>query len=358
MPAPTAKQGSKERIFYGILVLALSARLIYAFTNPVYNAPDEQAHFKYVQYLVQEASFPKAESRVEAPTNDWEYYQPPLYYLLSAPILLIFDSAYALRIFSVLLSLGVVFLTYWAFRSLIAAAFVAFLPTYVGLSTAITNDNLLIFLFTLFFFLILRGYRNPVGLGLLSGALALTKYPGLVALPFLAVLFLYEKRYKPLLFTLGIAFVMFSPWLVRNQQLYGDWFAMEIANKVVNTPLNSHNLNIVVHRIFDTFWMIFGIRNNQTIRLDFLPFIFFVLSVVLAKGFVQTWFDNRYPYKLLCGISLVFLFLTFQFAFKYGQPQGRFIYPVIMPLGLFIERGFGGWRLEAQPQKNREKKRR
>ncbi len=345
---------NRKRAIYVIFVLALTLRLVYAFLNPVYNAPDEQSHFKYVNYLVQEGHFPKALSKVGAPTNDWEYYQPPLYYLVSVPILSVFDSIYSLRVFSVVLSMGVILLIYLSFGSLLAAGFAAFLPTYIGLSASINNDNLLIFFFTLLFFLILKNYKNPFVLGVLCGALFLTKYPGLIALLFVAGLFLYERKFKHFFLTSATAFVLIFPWLLRNQTLYGSWLAMEVANEASNLPFTLRNFAWVLKGIVHTFWMIFGIYNNQAFYFDSnwllggYVVLFGVLSICLLRGFFRVWLGDNQTYKLFCVLGAVFVALTLMFAFHYRQPQGRFLYPVLLPLSLFWKEGFEALKQDAK----------
>ncbi|HST05962.1 MAG TPA: hypothetical protein VLQ48_14680, partial [Chloroflexia bacterium] len=103
---------SVRQILRLVILTGLFGHLILAFVTPTFFAPDEQPHFKYVQYLAVHTSFPIQDSATDAPTNDWEYYQPPIYYIVSVPIYWLVDglsdgnvyvTVRALRLFSIAL---------------------------------------------------------------------------------------------------------------------------------------------------------------------------------------------------------------------------------------------------------------
>lgn len=334
---------SKSKGLLVVLLLAFGLRAAYAIWNPLFNAPDEQAHFKYVRYLAEKAEFPKAVSRVGDPSNDWEYYQPPLYYLLALPFYEL-SGPIGVRFFSVLLSMAVILLVFLAFRSATAAGFAAFLPTYVGLSASINNDNLLIFLSSLFLFSLFKGIRNPIFLGALCGALALAKYPGMVGGLLVAGLYLKEKRFRYLLSAAGVGFVLVLPWFLRNYNLYGSWLAMDVANRTTELPLIKiapWALKTILH----TFWMVFGIYNNQHLTfgvdgLDWVYIFFFaILSFYLFRGFLRVWKPNDFVLRIFCWAALAFSMLALLFGLRYQQPQGRFVYPALLPICLFWKEG-------------------
>jgi hypothetical protein len=87
-----------------ILLAYLLLGTLYAVHTPAWQAPDEPAHYNYIQYLAEQRRFPilkpgdfPAQYLEEikaahfppemsiAPIR-YEYHQPPLYYLLAVPV--------------------------------------------------------------------------------------------------------------------------------------------------------------------------------------------------------------------------------------------------------------------------------
>ena len=132
--------------------------------------PDEPAHYNYIRYLVENKSLPtldpgeypqgylgeltskKFPPELSIDSLQYESWQPPLYYLLAAPIYLISGGALLpLRLFSLLLGAGVLIFAYLAVREVVpdrpfvavtAAGFIAFIPQHLGMMAGINNDSL------------------------------------------------------------------------------------------------------------------------------------------------------------------------------------------------------------------------
>ena len=166
-----------QRRLWLVVVLAayFLAALCYVFITPLWQAPDEPAHYNYVRDVATRLSLPVLQpgdyphdylEELKAahfpPERSiasirYEGHQPPLYYILAAVVLMpLRDSAlaaqvYALRLLSVFLGLVVIVLTYRLGRHLwpssggkavaIAAAS-AFVPMHTAVSAAINNDAL------------------------------------------------------------------------------------------------------------------------------------------------------------------------------------------------------------------------
>jgi 4-amino-4-deoxy-L-arabinose transferase-like glycosyltransferase len=158
-----------------ILLLYVVLGLLYAVKTPDWQAPDEPAHYNYVRFVAANGGFPELKmgdyphgyleqikSRKFPPELSidpirYEFHQPPLYYVLLAPIFNLGGGALLpLRIVSVLLGLGVVAFTYTTARriyprqagiALGAAAFVAFLPQHLATVSQVGNDVLAELLF-------------------------------------------------------------------------------------------------------------------------------------------------------------------------------------------------------------------
>ena len=166
------RQGTRRTEYFllGMLLLAyLALGTLFAVRTPAWQAPDEPAHVNYVRQLV-EGGLPViapgdwdqaylsqvvgAEFAPAFPVDGLTYedWQPPLYYLLQAPVYrLTGGSLTAMRLLSVLLGAGVVALAYVVGRAvfdgdipaaLAVAAFVAFLPQHLAILGSVNNDSL------------------------------------------------------------------------------------------------------------------------------------------------------------------------------------------------------------------------
>ncbi len=235
--------------------------MLYAVETPTWQVPDEPAHYNYVRGLAEERRLPVMESgdydqsylqrltsekfpsELSIVTLEYEDHQPPLYYLIATPIYWISGgSVVALRSFSVLLGgVGVVmvllilreFYPQRPWLALLGAGVVAFIPQYVAITAGVNNDALLLPLFWFWLWLALRYLRGETPawlLGLLMGALLLTKTTGYGALPLalLAILLRYRREGQPLQWAFREALKIFLPalalggiWWLRNVMVYG-----------------------------------------------------------------------------------------------------------------------------------------
>jgi len=207
---------SKQRFLTLTLITAyLVVGTLYAIYTPVWQVPDEPAHYNYIRALAEGEGFPVMEPgdydqayvsrlteehfppELSVAPLEYEDHQPPLYYLLATPVFWLFDGAILpLRIFSVLLgAIAVVFVVASAREvfpeqsgyAWIAGGLVAFLPQYVAMMAGINNDALIMALVGLWLFLALRYLRTgtvrrdkaaPLALGMVLGAMLLTKTTG------------------------------------------------------------------------------------------------------------------------------------------------------------------------------------
>lgn len=247
----------------GLLILLTFFCLgaLYVFYTPRWQAPDEPAHYNYIRSLATGAGFPVLRSgdydqaylsqlttqkfppELSIETVRYEGHQPPLYYLLAAPIYWISGGAVvALRLFSLLLGgVGValvmaLLLEYKPEQPALAwfgGGLVAFVPQFVAMMSAINNDALTLPLLWLWLWLALRylrGQTSPLLLGVLLGALLLTKTTGYGALP-LTVLAVYLRTRRAgqpfrwaareLLTVLIPGLLLGGLWWGRNLSVYG-----------------------------------------------------------------------------------------------------------------------------------------
>ena len=181
-------------VFAGLWLLLFwnNARLL-----PFHAGFDSKEHLKYINYVQEHRALP-------LPTEGWEMYQPPLYYLvaaasLSACKLSINDSTsiLVLRLIGAFLGIAQFVFVFLTLRLLfpvrtavVGLLLAAFLPMHLYLAHYVTNEMLTAALATAALYLCLRLLRSETTralqfawLGLAVGAAMLTKATAILLLP-------------------------------------------------------------------------------------------------------------------------------------------------------------------------------
>src|SRR5438309_5920736 len=185
-----------------LLLLMLAGLWLLLFWNnarllPFHAGFDSEDHLKYINYIQEHRALP-------LPTDGWEMYQPPLYYLIASASLSACQlsinnptSIFVLRWLGaffgiaqfvfVFLSLRLLFPARTAFVGLLLAAF---LPMHLYLAHYVTNEILAATLATAALYLCLRLLNSKVPrasqfawLGVALGATILAKVTGILLLP-------------------------------------------------------------------------------------------------------------------------------------------------------------------------------
>lgn len=222
---------------------------------PDVGAPDERQHANYIQHLLDGKGFPVF--RPGGPDNGEHYedHQPPLYYLSAAgfsKLVGVSDvnqpGASRLRWLNAIVGgftvLGVFYLGLWGLGrgdvALGAAAIAAALPMHCALGGSIGNDPLLFALCTWALAFTAQAIRQgwTLKLALLVGGFVglgiLTKTTAVGLLPILLLALLLPQKKRPSIAMVGACggalLILAGPWLIRNQQLYGDPLAQKAFN--------------------------------------------------------------------------------------------------------------------------------
>jgi 4-amino-4-deoxy-L-arabinose transferase-like glycosyltransferase len=369
---------------------------LYAVGMPAGKGPDETAHARYVEYLAQERKLPVFNPA--DPDPDYEFHQPPLYYLICMPTYLLAGSDEAarqtLRFLTLLLSAALLYLTFALGRSLApdnpwtalgAAGVVAFLPMQLALSTSIGNDalaNTFCAAAVLLLVLYLRGHglhnarereRAPgagsaVAVGIMIGLAVLTKSIAVLLFPvawLAAVLaarrserFAWRQLARDVALTTGIALLLCGWWLLRNQLLYGDPLAQgaflqafEGRRPSPQSFMEQYDVSLLGSYVGEVMiWTaasvtgVFGpVRAN---RFAFFPFWVYIATGLaaavaavgfaryLSRGKLAGWQRQAWG---LCALLAALLLASFvQFNMHFFQAQARYLFPALAPAALAV----------------------
>ncbi len=278
------ERGDRRLTVLAVIVVAyLCAATAFALATPLWEAPDEPAHYNYVRYLIEQRALPVLRpgdydfaylERIKAarfppdlPIDAirYESHQPPLYYVAGAIVAAPFAPAarpVVLRLFSVVLGACLLWVTYRTVIAIVpeqpawalgATAFVATVPMHVALTAAISNDTLAELIVGLVLLTLVRrimtgaasGWAGDVRLGLLLGLGLWTKTTDYVLLPLTAFVLLAPPLWRRLrreadgesiaqalaatVRAVGVALVLALPWFVRNASVYGGFDVLGLA---------------------------------------------------------------------------------------------------------------------------------
>ena len=269
-----------------LLVAFILAGLLYLWSVPIFEAPDESYHFAFADYISRQGSLPL---QVPGEKTAWgqEGSQPPLYYILVATLIAPIDTSdlpehtrhnphaivgdpsaednqnlflhdhpgpplqgtvlavYIARCFSLLLAAGSVLAVWLAARelalltgqhaprlALLAAGLVAFNPQFLFISASVNNDNLITLLASLVVWQTLAMLRQGLQarrsllLALLLALASLAKLSGLLlyAPAGLAALWLVRRTGKRR-DLLQLVLTGLVSWLV----IAGPWYARNLS---------------------------------------------------------------------------------------------------------------------------------
>jgi len=329
-----------------IFLAAVGIRVFYALETPqeinnvtgaIHPRKDEYSHFKYCLYLIEQKKLPVNSSirNLDDPIawilQEFEYAQPPLYYLLNVPFALLPNPLIACRLFSVLLSSLTLCLavscavTAFKRKDLCAVATMValgFHPVFVRIGSSVSNDNLAWLLSAFQFRLLLNdaSQSRNIAYGVLTGLGMLTKISFLVWPLFFVFRTVvphfrqehFIRRLKGLALLLTVSTAISGWYLIRNQMNYSDWSG---AIGVLGPPQallssgSSYWLEYFVHSIVR--FSLFPIAEENVIFLPLIEAIllFFVISVLLQSGRLRESFNNARFFSDCLAFCLINLFL-------------------------------------------------
>ncbi len=407
-------QNQPERSLLALIgVLYLVIAWGYAVRTPDWQIPDEPAHYNYIRQIAEDGEIPVIEpgdwndtylfqlkltrfapdvvDRPQTPEVDihsvqYEDHQPPLYYLLQAPIYAITDGDIeALRLFSAVIGFGVVVCVWLIGRKLFpdkpwlgltAAAFVAFLPQRLAMMAGINNDSLAETLAAVVFVLVVYyllspplDWQLPLAMGFVVGLIFLTKSTVyyISAIAGLAILARWywerwsrDEALRPILAFAIPALVLGLIWWIHSLDVYGgtDFLGLQRHDEVVvGQPRTGDYIDDVyggsrrvylenmASTTFNSFWGQFGWMAvpmpDRVYRIIQIFLIVSLLGLVFYRPRLEP-IDKILVALFALSIALVLAqFLIYNLTFV--QFQGRYLYPALVPMALLVALGLSGW---------------
>ncbi|MGA3324800.1 MAG: DUF2142 domain-containing protein [Terriglobia bacterium] len=377
-----------------LLLVSAALMVAWSFAVPVFEGPDEPAHWRYANYLNQNRALPLY--GLSCP----EAASPPLYYLLIAPLAVevklpaigyvgqeynskriylfpprvyqntsgdfgLYWPFRAARLVSVLISVFTVWFCALAGAEasgspgtgLLVGGLVAFWPMFTFRGMNVSNDALVAMLSALALYLIVRlikgGFTWRMGIfaALTVGGAFLTKASAIVLpVPLLLAIISEKTPWRAKLLRAGalgaIMLVIAAPWLIRNQHLYGDLFAQKAMSTVMSGLMEKHSLGSAYFR-YDLpvhFTMSFiGTFGWMTLPLPVLVYVVYVIALVSAGacwigGVWQRRIDFRLSAILSSAIVLNVMLVVYM-NLTQPQAQGRHLLPTFSAIALLLGLG-------------------
>lgn len=418
------------RLFALLLFLFVALAVTSSLLIPLGEAPDEVSHFSYADYVSRHAALPPAEGDAYG-----QVHQPPLYYGLVAgvlfwiprpeltiqanpdfvlydpqtPNLLLHPRAetfpyqgntlawHLARLLSVAMGAVTVWATWQLARQLLkdewvalgSAAFVAFLPEFLFISSVVNNDNLVIMLSSL---AVLQTIRivdqneralNYALLGVLLGLAALAKLSGLVvsvfativigwhvwqqnviarsALPDEAISYSAQKltghtqlevTFPKAALVILAALVIYAPYGLYNFIRYGDplgWSFLLADSTLRTTPMTLADFVSNERGLYTSFWGRYGGALQLSPPLwVYLGFTLLALSALVgwllyARAACTRQLDTRVKRVFVLFVLFWILLLAAHTRWSLntlGSDQARQLFAGLPLLSIFFTVGF------------------
>jgi 4-amino-4-deoxy-L-arabinose transferase-like glycosyltransferase len=387
-----------------VLFLFFFLGVLYNFVTPLWNPPDEERHFAYCEYIAQNYRLPVYRPDYEVNMVSMAFH-PPLYYIIGA-LLIKNDSglleeqidindgpgfnrmvppqnrddsaysgkvrsAYLLRLFSLIISGGTIFLIYRtalmlfpdaaAIASLVALL-VATIPQFLYTSASISNENLNTMLSSAYLLALLYVLRAPYQIryqvmsGFILGLCLLSKTTAIMYLPVTVCLICWlsfkEKRnpIAPLGIIIGTALLIGGWWYLRNWLLLNDPTLSKTVAALNYWHIRSSNPSWsevikIAHKTVVTFFGGFG---SPPLSIAGYHVAFYGIIIITGcigffrylYGRQQNAFQTQvlvlFLLSILGGLG-IYVYINIKYL---GFFLGRYLYIVMAPLAIATGSGF------------------
>jgi uncharacterized membrane protein len=386
----SASHSAPTRLILAVTVSAYAALAFgYVTLTPIWQNPDEPAHYNYVAFVAQTGGLPELRpgdwdsallDRLKngqlAPGDSvdairYEAWQPPLFYLAAAPLVRLVPNdpvdvrVYRLRTFDALLGALTLGLAYWCAREVLTPPLTALVPLamvgvpmFTAVSAAISADPLANLVSAGVLLLLLRrvhrdvsGQTWAIGTGALIGLGLLTKLAlGIfVPLALLVVVRRSSRRVRESVLLMGTTGLVVLPWLVHQVTTYG-WtdplattrHAQVVLDQQRFEGLSPDYIGAFLTTSFHSFWAQFGWM--AVVAPARLYWIWGLLTLVAAAGLVVQrgrLAEPAWRIVLLTVAAAAIGYVGYNLAFV--QFQGRYLFTALVPVVILLVGGWAAW---------------
>lgn len=420
--------GPAGRVVLILWLVMLAQGVFFAFMQPVWSRVDEAQHYHYIQYLYENKALPVEGETfiseevvdVSLETNQWgwrpagsistpavldtsvwsalpedlgqkereewvrrnlwhfnyEAMQPPLYYMINAPLYAAipgdtFVKLYGMRLLAVLLASTIIPISYLTAREAFPDSRLVLLGTpvvvllvqgYALNMSQVTNDALATPLAAAAILVLLRivrrGYswKRSLLAGVLIGASMLAKmttvflFPVALAALCLPMLFQGERMRHALkqgAVVFGASFLLLAPLVLRNLQIYGDVTGANAAEPLMSSFFASPLTDLSTLRLDEllpTFWFGEPVFPFAYWTYAWVPFF---AAIVLAITGLLFYFIYQYREHVseirgpVFFITLAFILgiainIVLPFVSGIGGVPGRYLYPLLPAVAFLL----------------------
>lgn len=388
----------ERKILLILLLLGLLRGIVFAGVTPAYQAPDEPTHAGFIEVVALQHRVPEPDEKLPSIVHDslersrwwdeWRAYSlyrgpqelgiaaaghPPLYYLLTAVLFLLFYRfgdiwIFVIRLFGALLGTGVVLFAFETTRLIfprdrvmiiLVPTLIVFQPQFGFISSSISNDSLVVLLSSMLIYLLIRfqtaksSYWLSFLIGLVLGAGLLTKVSLVIFVPIILIFFAALALLKRLslfgsikhLLIIGVTTLVVSGWWYVGRYLATGGI---VSNPPpIGPPINKSFLALLITKsfagkMFQTFWANFGglmipigkpgymILAGATLAA-LVGYLVFAVGYVIGKTKIM--FDQLFSLVGFAGVSIITYLSIAQFEImSQGGAQGRYLFIAIVPL--------------------------
>ncbi|MCX7925579.1 MAG: hypothetical protein N2554_07200, partial [Fimbriimonadales bacterium] len=215
-----------------------------------------------------------------------------------------------------------------------------------------------------------RGKGGEVPIGILTGLALITKATAILLLPIVALGMLWSARlHKKAWATgtlraglaIGISLILGGWWFVRNAILYDDPLLQKTFVNVFAGTAKAEDflkqgatwgqyLQLVADWTFRSFWFAYGTpRTANTGLPNFLPdSVYWGLAVWTLLTILGLLMHLREPtpvgaraWLMLCALTFALVLVSFLLFIRiFFQAQGRYFYPALLPISVFLALGW------------------
>lgn len=385
---PQEAYGGRRQVKRLALLSALYAFVvsaIFALTNPPFEAPDEPAHLRYVNFVLEHQALPN--QLVPARASQGEGHQHPLYYAGAAVVVgavnggrsipvveheagirstVSFEDSRSRTAFFALRLLGALLVGLFVFQiprlavllgvePLWPTLFVATLPQFLFIGSSVSNDGLTALLCALAVSITVEGSLEGTGkgwlkAGLWTGLAFLAKKSSIVLFPCGLLLLGLTRKTQPntvrnALWYVGFTLLLAGPVLVRNQVLYGDPLGnhMELVSlQGLVTPrsiADPYFLKSFPTMLVSSFVGLFGWTAVQVpMRLVAVYSLLLAPGLIWCVRFIARHDASPHPVGMrsraiyLVGVVALNLVGLIHYNLSFTQAQGRLLFPSLAAL--------------------------